>query len=510
MVRVRIAPSPTGSLHVGNARTALFNYLFARQNQGTFIIRMEDTDAARSSRESETSMLEDFQWMKMDSDEGPLQGGNFGPYRQTERLGLYSKYTQMLLNNNKAYPCFCSAEHLQEQREQKRSNNQPYRYDRACANLDADTVAKRIKQGEPYAVRLRTPQEHVVVHDIIRGDIQFETDSFRDFIIVRPDGMPVYNYVVAMDDHLMEITHVIRGDDHISNTPKQVLVYDALGFTVPKFAHIPMILGKDHAKLSKRHGDTTVANFKEKGFLQEALINYLALLSWSPKTEREFFTMDELIQEFQLESVSKSAAVFDVDKLKWMNGNYIRQMEPNEYYKRILDFVRASELFTNGHITESDIANEERFTKILLTVRDNLETLMDVGQYLQPFFTMPGLTKGINAELSPEAKEILELPTSKDVLEGFLSELKKVENEGNSDGNHDTDTYTDTYIDAQTYKGLTKIVQKNSGAKGKALFMTIRVGISGEHKGPDMAELVSLLSVAEMISRLDYTIANRL
>lgn len=494
MVRVRIAPSPTGSLHVGNARTALFNYLFAKQNKGVFVLRMEDTDAARSTKESELSMMDDFKWLQMHTDEDPIQGGNYEPYRQSERLGLYGKYTQQLLDQGKAYPCFCSAEHLQEQREQKRANNQPYRYDGACSSITPDESAKRIEAGEAYSIRLRTPQPTVTVHDIIRGEIVFETDSFTDLIIVRPGGMPVYNYVVAIDDHLMKITHVIRGDDHISNTPKQVLVYEALGFDLPKFAHIPMILGKDQAKLSKRHGDTTVANFREKGFLQEAMINYLALLSWSPKTEREFFTMDELIQEFHLETVSKSAAVFDVDKLKWMNGIYIRQLEAGEYYTKILDFVRASELFQQGAITEQDLANQERFTKILLAVRDNLETLADIGNYLAPFFAMPKP----NDKLSAEATEILALNTSKNVLEGFRNELETLAQNGT------------TQLDAQTYKELTKVVQKSTGAKGKALFMTIRVGISGQHKGPDMAELASILTVDEMVERINSIIKHRM
>ncbi len=323
MVRVRYAPSPTGHIHVGNARTAIFNYLYARHEGGTFIMRLDDTDLERSTEENIDSMLEDIRWLGLDWDEGFLKGGDLGPYRETERKPLYDKYLQQLLNEDKAYRCFCTKDELEAERRKAEAEHRIYRYSGACAHLSQEQINKNLLEGKPYAIRLRIPDEDVVVHDLIRGDVQFKSEEFDDFVIARQNGIPIYNFATVIDDALMKITHIIRAEEHLSNTPRQVFIYRALGFAVPQFAHVSLILAPDHSKLSKRHGAVSVGEYRFEGYLPEALLNYLVLLGWSPKDDREFFTMEELIREFSLDGIGKSGAVFDKKKLTWMNHMYL-------------------------------------------------------------------------------------------------------------------------------------------------------------------------------------------
>ncbi|TYB33239.1 MAG: glutamate--tRNA ligase [Flexistipes sinusarabici] len=472
--RVRFAPSPTGHLHVGNARTALFNYLFAASKKGKFILRIEDTDLQRSSMENEEMIYEDMNWLGFYWDEGPRKGGDYGPYRQTERFDLYKKYADKLLEKGHAYKCFCSKEELEEEKEKALAEGRPPRYSGKCRNLSEAEVEKLEKKGIKPSIRFKVNKENVLVSDEIRGDIDFRTDSFGDFIIVRPDGTPVYNFVVVIDDALMKISHVIRGDDHLSNTPKQVLMFEAMGFDIPKFAHIPMILGPDHSKLSKRHGVTSINVFRDQGYLPEALFNYLALLSWSDENEREILSREELAEVFSLERVSKSAAVFDFDKLKWMNGIYIRNLDEEDFFERVKPFIVKSGVTHRHYIDE----NSERVKQMALSVRDNLDLLSDIGNYLKIYFEYP-------ATFDEQASEILSWETTPVVINMFKEEVERAEE-----------------IDGVKYKEIVKKIQKEKKIKGKPLFMAIRVGLSGKTKGPEVDKLVTLLDKDELLKRL--------
>jgi len=349
-VRVRFAPSPTGLLHVGNARTALYNWLFARRHGGAFILRIEDTDMERSETRYEHQLIEDLRWLGLDWDEGPegtaaahsLWGdehGRHGPYRQSERLKIYAKHTERLLKEGKAYPCFCAPEELEAERKSAAAEHRPQAYSGKCRYLSQEQVDENLRAGMPFAVRLKIEDHPLTFHDLVRGEVKFEPEAVSDPVLVRSahggaagvsEGVPVYNYVVTVDDALMEITHVIRGDDHISNTPKQVAIYEAFGWQVPEFAHLSTILGADRERLSKRHGATSISTFREMGYLPEALVNYLALLGWGAEDGKtETFTLDELKEAFSLERVTPSPAVFDFDKLNWLNRHYLKQTAPD-------------------------------------------------------------------------------------------------------------------------------------------------------------------------------------
>src|SRR3569833_1599976 len=328
-VRARFAPSPTGQLHVGNARTALFNWLFARQQGGTMILRIEDTDLERSEARYEQQLLDDLKWMGIDWDEGPDVGGPFPPYRQSDKIDVYREQAERLVSEGKAYYCFCKQEDLDAYREQALKEHRPPIYPGTCRNIDPTEAKRRKDSGEAAAIRLRIPERPIRFHDIVHGEVEFSNEEVSDPIILRSSGVPVYNYVVVVDDIDMKITHVIRGDDHLSNTPKQVALYEALGWPVPEFAHLSTILGPDRERLSKRHGATSVAAFREMGVLPEALMNYMALLGWAPSGgTRELFTPSELIKEFDLKRVTPSPAVFDFEKLYWINRHYIKESTP--------------------------------------------------------------------------------------------------------------------------------------------------------------------------------------
>ncbi len=477
-IRTRFAPSPTGHIHVGNVRTALFNYLFARNQNGKFILRIEDTDLERSSLESEELIYKDLEWLGLDYDEGPKKLGDYGPYRQTERFDIYNKYAEKLINDGYAYKCFCTKEELDNDREKAQAEGRAYTYNGKCANLSKEEVNKRLENGEKASIRFRAFKPSVKVCDMIHGEIDFPTNAFGDFIIIRPDGTPIYNYVVVIDDALMKITHVIRGDDHLSNTPKQALIYEAIGEKAPVFAHIPMILGPDHAKLSKRHGNTSVEEFRKAGYLKEAMINYLSLLSWSSEDEREIFTIEELIEKFSMNRVSKSAAVFDFDKLKWMNGIYIRNKNISELLDLCKPYIISEGLIDEKYISE----NRDKLEKMLLSVRDNFTLLSDAPVYLQVYFSLPD-------NITDEAKEMLALPTTKQVLDLFLLKISGKE-----------------YLDVDSYKAIMKEIQKETGTKGKPLYMAIRCSVTRSTKGPEMDSVATLLSCSELTNRINATI----
>lgn len=327
-VRVRFAPSPTGHLHVGGARTALFNWLFARHHGGVFILRIEDTDLERNRPEAIEGILDSLRWLGLDWDEGPEKGGPYGPYFQSQRLAIYREYAQKLVDAGRAYPCFCTPEEVEQRREAMRAAGLPPRYDRRCAAIPKEEAQARIAAGAPHVIRFLAHQEgELVVDDMIRGLVRFERQVVDDFVLIKSDGYPTYNFAAVVDDSLMKISHVIRGEEHLSNTPRQIQVYEALGLPLPRFAHLPIILGTDRSKLSKRHGATWVGEFREQGYLPEAMVNYLALLGWAYDDRHELFTREELIEKFDVAKISRSPAIFDRQKLDWMNGVYIRKCD---------------------------------------------------------------------------------------------------------------------------------------------------------------------------------------
>lgn len=383
-VRVRFAPSPTGYLHVGGARTALFNWLFARNRGGKFVLRIEDTDLARSTKESVDGILEGMRWLGLDWDEGPEKEGPFGPYFQSERLHLYQKYIDQLLAEDKAYLCYCTPEELDTMRKEQLARGEAPKYNRKCACLTEQERARYEAEGRTPVVRFRSNDEgKTKVADLIRGDVYFDNELLDDFVIRKSDGMPTYNFAVVIDDALMRISHVIRGEDHLSNTPRQIQVYEALGFDVPQFAHIPMILGPDKTRLSKRHGATSVTQYRDDGFLPEAMVNYLALLGWSYNATQNIFSRDELIEKFSLDKCSKNPAIFDIKKLEWMNGVYLRELSVKELTDRAIPLLVEAGLVTQQQAQ----AQRDQIEQIMAVLQTRLRSLVDAVDSSRYFFT---------------------------------------------------------------------------------------------------------------------------
>ena len=467
---MRFAPSPTGLLHVGNARTALFNWLFARQKKGVHVLRIEDTDVERSEARYETQLLDDLRWLGIDWDEGPDVGGEYAPYRQSDRMPIYQRYAERLLDEDKAYLCFCPAEELERERQQAAAEHRPQVYSGKCRECDREESKRRRASGEPAAIRLKIPEHPIHFHDIVRGDVTFDNESVSDPIIMRSSGVPVYNYVVVVDDAEMKITHVIRGDDHLSNTPKQVALYEALGFPVPEFAHLSTILGPDRERLSKRHGATSISQFREMGILPEALVNYLALLGWAPSGgTRETFTPKELIKEFSLERVTPSPAVFDFEKLYWLNRHYIKASDPKRIVELSLPYFRNDGLIADEHQPEIRMWIE-RVVALLAPYVDRLDQLPDKARL---FFEY-------DAQAAVSAEDNLPLLTSeigKRVVADFTSHVK-ASNNGFS---------------AESFKAIINQVKDETGAKGKELFHPIRIVITGSHSGPDFDRVIPLI-----------------
>ena len=467
-MRVRFAPSPTGQLHVGNARTALFNWLLAHGKDGTFVLRVEDTDAERSTRESEQSILEDLRWLGLDWDEGPDVGGPHGPYRQSERLHLYASYANELLAGNHAYYCFCLPDKLDADRQADLAAGQPPKYHGTCRSISREEAESRIEAGERPVIRFRVPEsEEVRFQDLVRGEVVFNTSVIGDPVIVRSDSRPQYNFAVVVDDALMEVTHVIRGEDHISNTPRQILLYQALGFTPPEFAHLSLVLGPDHTPLSKRHGATSVAEFRARGYLPEALVNYLALIGWSPRTDggsgendAELLPVDEMARRFAIEDVGHSAGVFDIEKLAWMNRHYMKAAAPARLAAESLRYFTA-----RGFITRrSDEAME--FVSLILPMAvasvDRLEEIPDRLRFLFDFDASAALA-------TREVGEVIETAGARDVVLALADELRSIGR-----------------LDREAFRAAATRVKQRTGQKGRALFHPIRVALTGEAGGPEL------------------------
>ena len=472
--RVRFAPSPTGMLHVGNARTALYNWLFARHNGGDFLLRIEDTDVERSEVRYEAQLIEDLRWLGMDWNEGPEIGGPYAPYRQSERLAIYQHHTEQLLGEGKAYRCFCTAEELEQERQLALRDHRTQVYSGKCRTLTPAEAIARAAAGETYAVRLAVPEAPLRFHDIVRGDVEFLSEAVGDFILVRSSGIPVYNYVVTIDDALMHITHVIRGDDHISNTPRQVAIYQAFGWSLPQFAHLSTILGSDRERLSKRHGATSVASFREMGILPQALANYLALLGWGAEGgTRETFTREELIAEFKLERVTPSPAVFDWGKLHWLNRQAIKHSPLPELRALAWPYFEGLKLLPpQSSASDTIVTWFDRVLELFLPAVDQLQQLPEKAASLWR-----------KAELTQEDADLLASEAAKRVVQTFTAKV-----------------LAGGVLTPQRFKELMNEVKAETGVKGKDLFHPVRIILTGAHSGPEFDKLIPLF---EDGSRLD-------
>lgn len=475
-VRVRYAPSPTGPQHIGGARSALFNFLYARATGGKFILRIEDTDLERSSRESEQNILTVLRWLGMTWDEGVDVGGPFGPYRQTERLDTYRIYTQRLLEIGAAYHCYCSEEELAAEREELISRGETPRYLGKCRNLTTEQIREYEAQGRKPVVRFRVPEDHEIkVNDLVRGEVSFDSNLIGDFVIVKSDGIPTYNFAVVVDDTTMEITHVLRGEEHLSNTPRQVLIYQALNLPVPEFGHISLILGKDRSKMSKRHGSVSVAHYREQGYLPEAIVNFIALLGWAPPGEEEFFSMEELIGAFGLDRAAKNPAVFDMDKLNYISSHYIKKAGPSR-----LAELAVPHLLEAGFLTEHpDTAGFKWLTRMMAAVQEYLAYVGQVAEYARFFFGEEVTLQG------SEAREVLQGEQVPPVTELFLKKLEEA-----------------AELTPETVKGILKSVGKELKLGGKQVFMPLRVALTGETQGPELYNLIPLLGKETAANRV--------
>ncbi|MFZ0964273.1 MAG: glutamate--tRNA ligase [Terriglobia bacterium] len=467
-VRVRFAPSPTGYVHVGNARTALFNWLFARHHGGVYVLRIEDTDAERSKPEYELQLIEDLRWFGLDWDEGPDKGGPFGPYRQSERRALYAEYAEKLIGQGDAYYCFCTAEQLEAERQEELKAGRQPRYSGRCRKLSPDEVARRKGAGETAAVRLKIVESSFFWNDRVHGPTTISSEVIGDPILVRSEGLPAYNYAVVIDDHLMEITHVIRGDDHISNTPRQLALYRALGWEPPEFAHLSTILGADRTRLSKRHGATSMESFREMGVLPEALRNYLALLGWSPADGKtEILSPEELIKQFSLDHITKSPAVFDTDKLNWLNRHYMKECP-----LRRLAELAAPVLQVAGRVGSQPgpdvLAWIER---VLDAVLKNISLLSELPAATRIIFEYDAPL----ALATPEFQEMLASQAALEVLKAFVPKV-----------------LAESALSYERFREITKAVQKETGKKGKDLFHPIRMAVTGAASGPELEKLIPI------------------
>ncbi len=468
-VRVRFAPSPTGLLHIGGARTALFNWLFARHESGSFILRIEDTDVERSSADLERSLLEDIGWLGLEWDEGPGRDGGYGPYRQSERLDIYRERAGQLVESGRAYPCFCTEEELREKREKARSRGLPPRYDGTCRNLTGEEVRSRREAGLPESLRFRVDENEAgAVEDMARGRVEFPPGMVGDFVIMRSNGMPTYNFAAAVDDALMEITHVIRGAEHLSNTLRQLLVYEALGMEAPRFAHIPLILGGDRSKLSKRHGAPNIADYRRRGYPPEALVNYLAFLGWSTKGKGEILSPGELVAEFELSRVSDSPSIFDEEKLNWISAGHVRRGGAAKYLGDAMPFFPAPIRERYG---------EGELERIFDIVSENLPSFDRLPEAAAAF--MPGPPAYDDGALEGMAG-------SADLFEALAGRFARLER-----------------WSAEEIRAAVKEAGREAGAKGKRLYMPLRMAVTGMAHGPDLVSVLEIRGKDDVIGSIE-------
>jgi len=478
MIRVRFAPSPTGLLHQGNVRTALFNFLFARRHGGKLILRIEDTDQERSQENYEAAILEDLKWLGLSYDEGPDRGGDFGPYRQSERLDIYKKYLQQLEAQGQVYPCFCTQEDLEAERRKAMASGKPYRYSGKCRELSAEDRKAKVDAGIAHTYRFKVEREIVKFTDLVYGEKVFDTLTIGDFVIARSNELPLYLFACAIDDCLMQISHVIRGEDGMSNAPRQILLQKALGFTPPQFAHLPLILGPDHTLLSKRNGSTSVGELKAKGYLPPAILNYLALLGWAPPEGKDIVPPEKLVENFDLGRVSRSSAIFDWAKLDHINQVYMMQLSEEDYLAKAREVLAAAN-FSTGQTPE------ENLRKVLLALRPNVKNFSEIPGWM-------GLLLGHPQPQNDEAREVLNAPESRKVLETLAKLIEAREDEMN----------------AASYEQILEELKKKTKIKGKKLFMPVRVALTGGTEGPELAALVTALGKTQVLERVRSAFEN--
>lgn len=477
-VRVRFAPSPTGYLHIGGARSALFSYLYARKNNGKFIIRIEDTDQSRNVENAEGKLLESLHWLGIDWDESVDSVGPYGPYRCMDRLEIYQQYIDKLIEQGDAYPCYCTSEELEKERDKQISNEEVPKYSGKCRNLTQEQIQKYENEGRKPNIRFKVKSDEIIiVNDIIRGQVNFESNGIGDFIIMRPTGIPTYNFAVTVDDHLMKISHVIRGEEHLTNTPRQIMIYKALSWDIPVFAHASLILNENRQKMSKRDESIIqfVEQYQELGFLPEALINYLALLGWSPEGEEEIFTMEELESQFTLERVSKSPAVFNVEKLNWMNNLYIKETNLDNIVKLCIPHLEKA-----NRISIKPTEEEKKWIIELIDLyKEQLSFAEEIVKLTEMFFTE-------RIEYGEDELEILKQDFIPTVIKEFHKQIEALDS-------YDTEGITQSI----------KAVQKETGYKGKNLYMPIRIASTGQSHGRDLPQTLFLLGKEKILSRLN-------
>lgn len=474
-VRVRIAPSPSGNLHIGTARTALFNYLFAKKNDGKYILRIEDTDLDRSSQAYIDNIYDSLKALGLNWDEGPDVGGPYGPYQQSDRFDIYPKYAQKLVEMGYAYECFCTQEELDAEKEESIKNKRPHKYSGKCRNLSEEEKEKLRAEGRKPSIRFHVPEGETSYDDMVKGHLHFDNSLIGDFVIMKSNGTPTYNFAVVIDDMEMKISHIIRGEDHISNTAKQIMIYNALGAEVPKFGHLGMILAPDRSKLSKRHGATAVSEFVEKGYLTEALVNFVALLGWSPSDGHEIKTLDEIAADFRIAEVSSSNSIFEYDKLNWMNGQYIKKMDLAKLTERVKPYLSCYDLSEY---------TEKQLQRIVEVTREPITILSELTNDTKYFF-------GKDVEIEPEVQEkILNGEVAKKVLPYVIeNELDKWDFE-------DEEKLHEQLADLRTY------FKEQHGIKPKETMWAIRAAVTGRTHGADMVATLVLLGKDRVVYRI--------
>lgn len=473
-IRVRIAPSPTGRLHIGTARTALFNYLFAKKHEGKFVVRMEDTDKERSTDDFARDILDGLLWLNLPWDEGPEVGGPFGPYNQKERHHLHQEFLDKLLAERKAYRCYCTHEELETERKNQQAKGEAPRYSGKCRRLSQAEIKAFEEAKRPSVVRFAVTPGKIELDDLIRGHVEFQAELFGDFVISRSNGTPLFILTNAIDDHLMEITHVLRGEDHLANTGKQMLLGGAMGFLNPHFGHFPLILNTDRSKMSKRKNPVAISDdYKAKGYLPEALINFVALLGWSSGDDREIYSLHELIEEFQLERVGKSPSIFDVDKLTWMNGHYIRNLAIGDLASRVEPFI------TDHKIKQAALKNPEFHLQAVALVQDRLKTLVEIEPLIQFFYKRPIY----DAKLLIVKKS--DQPRTELALKAAEAALKDVKD-----------------VTLEAVEIALRSAARDNELKDGELLWSVRVALTGQEASPGVFELIEVLGQEESLFRI--------
>ncbi|MCD4796827.1 MAG: glutamate--tRNA ligase [Candidatus Cloacimonetes bacterium] len=468
-IRVRFAPSPTGYLHVGSLRTALYNYLYARKVKGKFILRIEDTDQARYVEGAVENLIETLNQVGLEYDEGPDIGGNYGPYFQSQRTEIYGKYADELIEKDAAYFCFCTSEDLEIMREEQIAKGEDTRYDGRCRKLSKEQVQENLDQGKPYVIRAKIPKEgEIVFFDIVREKVSIMWETVDDQVLIKSDGFPTYHLANVIDDHLMKITHVIRGEEWLSSVPKHLFLYNAFGWKPPKMCHLPLLLNPDKSKLSKRQGDVAVEDFLKKGYLPEALLNFVALLGWHSKSDKELYSLEELEKEFSLKRINKSGSVFDIEKLNWMNGHYLRELESGYVA------IKARPFFIKAGF---DINDNEKYLKIIEVVRNRISTLSEITKVAAPFYE--------TIKYSEEDKQIINNENSQRLFSFWLKNIQ--------------------VLDIITEENINRLLKQSTdelGIKGKDLYFPLRLALFGSVHGPELPVIFDVLGKEEVLGRL--------